>query len=105
MISVVGLGNAASSIAELFSSTPEYNVYRLASKIKRGKNKKVLKDFREPEEYEKNVPNLKNFFKDIDDEVQFFIVGSSMSSNYALGVLEQIRNKNINLFYDPKKLK
>lgn len=72
MISVVGLGNAASSIAELFSSTPEYNVYRLASKIKRGKNKKVLKEFRVPEEYEKNVPNLKNFFKDIDDEVQFF---------------------------------
>lgn len=99
MISVVGLGNAASNIAELFSSTPEYNVYRLASKIKRGKNQKVLKDFRDPEEYEKNVPNLKNFFKDIDDEVQFFIVGSSMSSNYALGVLQQIKNKNINLFY------
>ena len=52
-----------------------------------------------PEEYEQNVPNLKNFFKDITNDVQVFVVGSSMSSNCILGVLEQIKDKNIELFY------
>ena len=34
MISIVGLGNAASSIAECFASTPQYNVYKLNSNVK-----------------------------------------------------------------------
>ena len=93
MISVVGLGNAASEIAELFKKEPQYKVFQLSSNLGN------LKSFKEPEEYEKNIPDLKEFFEDIDEEVQFFIVGSSMSSNYALGVLEQIKDKKINLFY------
>lgn len=93
MISVVGLGNAASEIAELFKKEPQYKVFQLSSNLGN------LKSFKEPEEYEKNIPDLKQFFEDIDDEVQFFIVGSSMSSNYTLGVLEQIKDKKINLFY------
>ena len=35
MISVVGLGNAASKIAEKFKSTKNYNVYQLGSDIAR----------------------------------------------------------------------
>jgi hypothetical protein len=31
--------------------------------------------------------------------VQFFIVGSSFSSNYTLGILEQIKDKKIDVFY------
>ena len=33
MISIVGLGNAASAIAELFSEIKQYKVYKLNSKI------------------------------------------------------------------------
>ena len=36
---------------------------------------------------------------DIDSHVQFFVVGSSYSSNYALGILEQIKDKKIDLIY------
>jgi len=100
MISVVGLGNAASAIAEKFSVPPNYNVYLMNDKIARSsKYKFKLKTYESPEDYEKSVPNVKKFFKDIDDHVQFIIVGSSYSSNYSLGILEQIKDKRIDVFY------
>jgi hypothetical protein len=100
MISIIGLGNAASAIAEKFSVPPNYNVYLMNDKIARSsKYKFKLRTYENPEDYEKNVPNMKKFFKDIDDHVQFIIVGSSYSSNYSLGILEQIKNKRIDVFY------
>ena len=100
MISVVGLGTGGSKLASCFEQYPEYNVYQLNSSVKRSsKRKHRIRDFDKPEHYEQNIPNLKKFFSHIDDRVQFFIVGSSFSSNYALGVLEQIKDKEIELFY------
>jgi hypothetical protein len=100
MISIVGLGNAASAIAEKFSDTSNYNVYLMNDKISRSSKYKFrLKSYDEPEDYEKNIPNVKKFFKDVDDRIQFIIVGSSYSSNYSLGILEQIKDKRIDIFY------
>ena len=100
MISIIGIGNAASRIAEKFSDTSSYNVYCLNSSVKRNsKFKYKLKTFDEPELYENNIPNLKKFFSETEKHVQVFVVGSSFSSNYSLGILEQIKNKKIDLFY------
>lgn len=100
MISIVGLGNAASAIAECFAETPQYNVYKLNSSVKRNSKRSFkLKSFEHPEKYEENIPDLSKFFSDIDDRVQFVIVGGSFSSNYALGVLEQLRNKTVDVVY------
>ena len=100
MISIVGIGNGASAIAEKFEEYPQYNVYTLNSKVERNAGKKrKLKSFKAPEEYEQNIPNLKKYFAKIDDEVQVFVMGSSYSSNYTLGILEQIKDKKINIFY------
>ena len=100
MISVVGLGNASSKIAEKFKNTKNYNVYQLGSDIARNsKYKYKLKAYEDPEDYEKNIPDVKKFFAEIDNVVQFFIVGSSMSSNYSLGILEQLKDKKVNVFY------
>jgi len=100
MISIIGIGNAASNIAELFKSTNNYTVYRLNSSVKRSsKYQYRLKSFEDPEEYEKNIPTLQKFFKDTNDHVQVFVVGSSLSSNYTLGILQQIADKKIDLFY------
>jgi len=100
MISVVGLGSAASRIVEKFKDSHNYNVYVMNDNITRtSKYKFKLKSFETPEEYEENIPNLKKFFANIDDRVQFFVVGSSYSSNYSLGVLEQLKNKKIDLYY------
>ena len=100
MISIVGIGTAASKIAEKFSSTSNYDVYLLNDAVKRNSKRKYrLKNFEKPEEYEDNIPSLSNFFSDIQDHVQVFVVGSSFSSNYTLGILQQIKNKQIDLFY------
>jgi len=100
MISIIGLGSAASRIAQQFSITPNYNVYMLSDEFSRSSKRKYkLKSYETPEEYETNIPSLKKFFADVDDHVQFFVVGSSYSSNYTLGVLEQIKDKKIEIFY------
>ena len=100
MISVIGLGNAGSAVAEKFSELPQYNVYTINNKVKRtSKYKFKLKKYDTPEECEKNIPDLKKFFKDIDDDVHFIVCGASFSSSYSLGILEQIKDKKIDLFY------
>ena len=100
MISIVGLGNAASSITEKFKQTKNYNTYMLNSSIQRkSKYKFKLKSYEKVEDYEKNIPDVKKFFSEIDDHVQFIIVGSSFSSNFSLGILEQLTNKKIDVFY------
>jgi len=100
MISIVGLGGAASKIAQKFKETKNYNVYLLNKEVVRNsKYRFKLKSFETPEEYESNIPNVKKFFNDIDDRVQFFIMGSSFSSNYSLGILQQIKDKKIDVVY------
>ena len=100
MISIVGLGNAASSIAELFADIKQYKVFKLNSKVEKNtKYKYKLKSFETPEEYENNIPNLENFFSSVTDRVQFIIVGGSFSSNYSLGILQQLKDKKIDIVY------
>ena len=100
MISVVGLGNAATKIAMKFKQTKNYNVYVLNNSVERNsKYKFKLKAHETPEEYENNIPNVKKFFATIGDRIQFFIVGSSYSSNYSLGILEQLKGKKVDVFY------
>ena len=100
MMSIIGIGNAASRIAECFTTSEAYKVYRLNSSVKRNSKYHFrLKEYETPEEYEKNVPDVKKFFREIDDRVQVFVVGSSFSSNYTLGILEQIQEKKIDLIY------
>jgi ATP-dependent phosphoenolpyruvate carboxykinase len=100
MISIIGLGSAASKIAALFEKIDNYNVYKLNNLVKKkSKFQFKLKSFEEPEQYEKNIPDLSNFFSDVDQHVQVIIVGSSYSSNHTLGVLQQIKDKKIDLYY------
>jgi hypothetical protein len=100
MISVVGLGGAASRIAMKFDELPQYNVYCLNSRVKRtSKYKFRLKKHETPEECEQHTPNVKKFFKDVDQKVHFIVAGASFSSNFALGILEQIKDKEVDLFY------
>ena len=99
MISIIGIGNAGCAIAEKFESQKNYKVFKLSNSVKTKGNSFRLEEFESPEHYEENVPDLGKFFSDITDEVQVFVVGSAMSSNYTLGILQQIRDKSIELFY------
>ena len=100
MISVIGIGNGASAIAKKFEEYPQYNIYCLNSSVeKNDSNNFKLGAYTSPDEYEKNVPNLKKFFKKLDDHLQVYIMGASYSSNYTLGILEQCKQKKIDVFY------
>lgn len=100
MISVIGLGNAASAIVEKFKDVPQYSVYAMNDKVVRNsKYKFKLKTYEEPEYYEQNIPNVEKFFSEITKRVQFFIVGGSYSSNYSLGILEQLKDKTVDVIY------
>jgi hypothetical protein len=100
MISIIGLGNAASAIVEKFKDTPQYSVYTLNDKVGRNSKRKFkLKAYENPEEYEQNIPNVSKFFSDVSNRIQFFVVGGSFSSNYSLGILEQLSDKTIDVIY------
>ena len=100
MISIIGIGSGASKIADKFSDKPPYNVYFLNENVKRKTKRKFkLQRFPEPEDYEDNIPDLEKFFAEVDDHAQVFIIGSSYSSNYSLGILEQLRDKKVDVFY------
>jgi hypothetical protein len=100
MISVVGIGNAASSIAAKFFDIPQYDVYLLNSNVKEEtKSEFKLKTYESPEEYELNTPDVKDFLKDAHKHIQVFVMGSSLSSIYSLGILQQIKDRRIDVFY------
>ena len=100
MISIVGIGNGASAIADKFAEITQYDVYRLNNSVEENsKDQFYLPAYSTPEEHEQNIPNLKKFFKKVRDHVQVFIVGASYSSNYSLGILEQLRHKKVDVFY------
>ena len=42
---------------------------------------------------------MNKLFSTISDNIQFFVVGGSYSSNYTLGILQQIKDKKIDLIY------
>ena len=100
MISIVGIGNGASAIAARFGDIPQYDVYLLNSTIEENNKRNfMLKKHDTPEEYEANTPDVSKFFKDLKGRTQVFVLGSSFSSIYSLGLLEQIKDKEIDLFY------
>ena len=100
MISIIGIGNAASAIAQKFKSIPQYDVYELNSKVKKNEGKQYkLNEYEKVEDYERNIPDLSGFFGDAKDHTQVFITGASLSSIYSLGILEQIQDRNLDVFY------
>jgi hypothetical protein len=100
MISIIGIGTGGSALAECFIDIGNYDVYCLNNKVGRNTKKRFkLADYKTPEEYEENIPDLGEFFSGLRERAQVFVVGSSMSSNYVLGILQQIHDKDIDLFY------
>lgn len=103
MDKIIGLGSAGCKIADEFSKYPQYEIYKIDTDIT-GKNCFSLTKQPTPEEYEKNCPNMKEFFKDIDGDILFIIGGGGKISGASLKILQQLQNCNINvLFIVPNK--
>jgi len=100
MISIIGIGNTGAAIAKQFEKISNYNVYLIHSDApKNSLSHYKLEEFSAPEDYETHIPDLRNFFKDVHGRVQVFVMGAAMSSSYTLGILEQIQDREIELFY------
>lgn len=99
MISVIGLGELGTQIADKFSQYPQYQIYKIGHDLPKGKRNKNLKKYDSPEEYEKKCPSMKTYFKDVADEVLLVCDGSEYITSSALRILEQVKNKKLNVLY------
>jgi len=100
VITTIGIGKAGSNVAGQFRDSKEYKVYCLSGEFEATtKFEYRLQSFDNHEDYEENIPKLSKFFKGVTKNVQVFVCGSSKSANYTLGILQQIKDKKIDLFY------
>jgi len=89
---VVGLGTAGANVARCFEKWPQYEVVTLEV----GKEIPLQSTV---EDYEKHTPDLSDYFSTDDDEVWFFVAGSSKVAACTLSILEQIKDKTINVVH------
>ena len=100
MISLLGIGTAGENIVSCFSKNKEYDCYVISDNVARStKYKRKIKYQENLEDYETNVPNLENFFSNMSEHVQVFLCGSGRTANASLAILQQLRNKKIDIFY------
>ena len=76
----------------MLSEYPQYKTYKIDVGIE-GTRCYDVKRQKGPEEYEKNVPSMKTFFRGIKGETLFVIGGSGHISAMCLRVMEQIKDK------------
>jgi len=95
---IIGLGEAGCNIAECFRKYPQYNIYKIDAGVS-GENCFNVPTKKDAEEYEKNTPDLKEFFSNLSDEVIFIFAGSGAISGMSLAMLQQIKNKKVTVLY------
>lgn len=98
MYTIIGLGVSGCNLAELFENNPEYKVRLIDADID-GENCFSIKQQTSSEEYEKNTPDLSDFFKDISEKIIFVVDGSTKIAGATLQILKQIKEKEINIIY------
>jgi hypothetical protein len=98
MQTVICLGPRACDVGELFEEKETFQV-KLIDKEIEGENCYGLQRQKTPEDYEKNVPDLSDFFKDVHNEILFITSGECDVLSCSLKILEQIKHKNISVIY------
>ncbi len=101
MISLIGIGEAGCNVVSLFAEHKEYNCFLLSEDQENTKWTRKLPKVSKPEECEEQAPDLSSYktLSAVQDRVQVFVCGSSFSANYTLAILQQIRDKQIDIFY------
>lgn len=100
MISLLGIGTAGENIVNCFSNNKEYNCYVMSDNVERNtKYKRKIKYQANLEDYETSTPNLEKFFSSMEERVQVFLCGSARTANATLTILQQLKDKKIDIFY------
>jgi len=105
-VNIIGLGQAGCNIADMLSRYPQYSIFKIDADIegdfdfigKYGEAEERVRTYsvksqKDPEEYEKNVPSMKTFFRGIKGETLFIVGGSGHISAMCLRIMEQIKDK------------
>ena len=101
MISLIGIGEAGCNVVSLFEDHKEYNCFLFSAEQENTKYTRKLVRVSKAEDCEGEAPKLSSYKtkEAIQDRVQVFLCGSSFSANYTLAILEQIKEKQIDIFY------
>lgn len=91
MITVIGLGETGCSLAKKFKQYPQYSVYKFS--LKEGNIQKQIS----PEMYESNPPDVSTIQK--EENILFIVSGNDEESSASLSILENFKEKNIEIFY------
>lgn len=101
MISLMGIGEAGCNVVSMFDNHKEYNCFFFSEEQENTKYTRKLPRMAKAEDCEGEAPKLSSHKtkEAIQDRVQVFLCGSSFSANYTLAILEQIKNRQIDIFY------
>jgi len=101
MISIFGIGDAGCNVASLFENHKEYNVFLFSEDQENTKYNRKLPKVAKAEDCEEQAPKLSSYktLTAVQDRVQVFLCGSSFSANYTLAILQQVRDRQIDVFY------
>jgi hypothetical protein len=97
-MNVIGLGKPGCAIAKKLSVYPQYTVYYIDSGCEE-ENGFNFPHFEHPEEYEANVPDLKDFFSEIEGDVTLILSGASNIAGASLRILHQLEGCKITILY------
>jgi len=100
-LNVIGLGSAGCGIADKLVQYPQYSIYKIDVGLKGLKKDGMyaMPEQKSVEDYEKNCPSMKNFFKNINGEVLFVVCGAGKISGATLRMLETIKNCRTSILY------
>ena len=100
MITIFGIGTAGKNVANLFREHKNYNIFNFTTQEESEDEAHIQLELgATPEQFEDLIPDLSQHKSVISEHIQVILCGSSFSANYALGILEQVRDKKIEIFY------
>ena len=101
MISLIGIGEAGCNVVSLFQDHKEYNCFLFSEGQENTKWTRNLPKVAKAEDCEDNAPKLSSYktLQAVQNRVQVFVCGSSFSANYTLAILQQIKDRAIEIFY------
>ena len=85
MQTIIGLGQAGCNIADKFAEYPQYKVYKIDAGLEKAPRCFNFPKYDNPEKYEENCTNVKDFFKNVKD---YNSISEEMVKTYAPNVVE-----------------
>ena len=113
METIIGLGNCGCSIAKKFIKYPQYEVFLVDTEPHNHRRSLRIHEEDSPEKYEKTLPELHYFFKDVQGPILFILSASGYISGASLMVLRHLSDlsttimcikSNIDLLSDIQKM-